>query len=146
MDINFQPTAWSRILRAQNLASDAPHRRECLEHLAQTYWRPAYVYIRGKCASDADALDLTQSYFALFLEKNFLDQADPARGRFRAFLLVTLKHFLANAADVRAAAKRAPKGRILSLDLSADSTRGAWEPAAPAEAPTPASCATGRAA
>lgn len=135
MDLDFQPTAWTRILRAQNKAPEDPRRRECLEYLAQTYWRPAFIYIRSRCSCDEDALDLTQAYFTVFLEKDFLDQADRGRGRFRAFLLTSIKTFLANAADFRAAAKRAPKGKILSLDLSLESSRGVWEPSAPAEAP-----------
>lgn len=69
--------------------------REALTSLCQAYWGPIYEYIRHRGYSAQDAQDLTQEFFARFIEKNYAGQADPARGRFRSFLLASLNHFLA---------------------------------------------------
>src|SRR4026207_2326691 len=66
------------------------------ETLCRTYWYPLYVYVRGQGQGPHDAQDLTQEFFARLLEKKYLRLADPDRGKFRAFLLKSLKHFLVN--------------------------------------------------
>lgn len=87
-----------------------------MEELCRTYWYPLYAHVRRRGYSREDAEDLTQSFFARFLEKNYLDGLSPERGRFRAFLLVALKHFLANEWDKSQSQKRGGGASILSLD------------------------------
>ena len=67
-----------------------------METLCRTYWYPLYAYVRRQGHSPEDAQDLTQEFFARFLEKQSFRQARPERGRFRSFLLTSLKHFLVN--------------------------------------------------
>jgi len=119
----FAATAWSCILSAQGRDARSAQRPRCLEYLAAIYWPPVNVFVRRLCRSDDVALELTQEYFRAFVKKNVLDQLRLEKGRFRAFLLVSVKHFLANQADYRKAARRAPKGRMLSLNMDVDSAR-----------------------
>jgi len=113
---DFLSTAWTQILEAQGRGSNSTRRRNCLEMLAENYWAPVFAYVRRHVRNEDDAHDLTQAYFENFLDKNFLDQARPERGRFRAFVLTSLKNFLCNQADRRNAARRVPSGGLRSLD------------------------------
>src|SRR5512135_2905108 len=90
----FLTTHWSVVLAAKDKSS--PESAAALEVLCRAYWYPLYAYVRRQGHSPADAQDLTQDFFARFLEKQYFKLADPARGRFRTFLLTALKHFLAN--------------------------------------------------
>jgi RNA polymerase sigma-70 factor (ECF subfamily) len=80
------------------------------------YWYPLYVYVRKQGHSREDAEDLTQSFFARFLEKNYIEGLSSDKGRFRAFLLAALKHFLANEWDRANRLKRGGGVAPLSLD------------------------------
>ena len=90
----FTTTHWSVVLSAGHNSS--PGAQEALEKLCRTYWYPLYAYVRRQGNSPEDAQDLTQEFFARFLEKQIFRQARPERGRFRSFLLTSLKHFLVN--------------------------------------------------
>jgi RNA polymerase sigma-70 factor (ECF subfamily) len=87
-----------------------------LETLCQTYWRPVYVFIRRRGHDREQAEDLTQEFFTLLLEKNYLIAANRERGRFRSFLLIAVKHFLANQWDREHAAKRGGRHIRISMD------------------------------
>lgn len=100
----FQPTLWTAVLKAQD--PDSPERREALERLIQSYWKPAYHFIRRKGHDVETAKDLTQGFFAAFLEPDFLKDVAPDRGRFRSFILAALSHYLSNEYDCRRAQKR----------------------------------------
>jgi DNA-directed RNA polymerase specialized sigma24 family protein len=113
----FATTHWSVVLAAQ--AAQTPLATEALEKLCRTYWYPLYAYVRRRGYSPEDAQDLTQEFFARLLEKNFLVQVDPGKGKFRSFLLAALNHFLANEWDRVNAVKRG--GRISFLALDHDS-------------------------
>lgn len=89
---HFRTTAWSVVAGAQEIEGES--REQCLSKLCRTYWKPIYYYMRRRRLSHDDALDLTQEYFATFLEKNFVAAADRERGRFRTFVLVTVNRFL----------------------------------------------------
>lgn len=93
-----------------------PEAVHALEELCQTYWFPLYAYIRRRGHGREDAEDLTQAFFARLLEKNFLANLDSEKGKFRAFLLASLKHFLANEWDKSRAQKRGGGEKNLSLD------------------------------
>ena len=89
----FASTRWSLVAAAGRGA--APEAREALAVLCRTYWYPLYAYARRRLARADDAQDLTQEFFARILEKDYLQAADPRRGKFRSFLLSAFKHFLA---------------------------------------------------
>jgi RNA polymerase sigma-70 factor (ECF subfamily) len=103
----FRTTRWS-LLRERDLAS-----------LVALYWRPVYLLIRRKGRPVEDAKDLTQEFFARFIEKDVAGQADPARGRFRSFLRAAVDHFCADARDRDGARKRGGDRAILPLDVEA---------------------------
>lgn len=88
----FATTHWSVVLAAGE--ENTPQSAEALEQLCSTYWYPLYAYVRRRGYSPEDAQDLTQQFFARLIERGILSFADPARGRFRAFLLKSLQHFL----------------------------------------------------
>jgi RNA polymerase sigma factor (sigma-70 family) len=122
----FQTTRWSQVLRAAG--GDSAESREALAQLCQDYWYPLYAYVRKRGHSAPDASDLTQSYFSLLIEKGYLRQVRPEAGRFRAFLLASLRNFLANEWDKATALKRGGGVRILSLDSAQAEERYLKEP------------------
>ena len=95
---------------------DAPLARESLAELCNAYWYPLYAYIRRRGYDPEQARDLTQDFFARLLEKGLLAEADPARGRFRAFLRTVCADFLANRRDREQARKRGGGRAILPID------------------------------
>jgi RNA polymerase sigma-70 factor (ECF subfamily) len=117
----FATTRWTLVLAAGRRS--APHADVALEELCRTYWYPLYVYVRRHTATREDAEDLTQSFFARFLERNYLEKLSSEKGKFRAFLLAALKHFLANEWDHANRQKRGGGARPLSLDLQEADTR-----------------------
>ncbi len=109
----FDTTRWSLVLRAQGSGGDE---RAALETLCRTYRPPVLAYIRSRGYSADVAEDLTQSFFARFLERIGHVDADPARGRFRAFLLTAIKRFLINASVEANTVKRGGRIRFESID------------------------------
>jgi RNA polymerase sigma-70 factor (ECF subfamily) len=91
----FPDTDWNLVQIAAGNSAD-PRAREALAQLCQTYWHPLYAFVRRQGYSPQQAHDLTQAFFAHLLEKNLLATVDRAKGRFRTFLLVALKNFLAD--------------------------------------------------
>ena len=112
----FATTQWSLVLAAGQQGPSG-HAREALTALCEAYWYPLYAFLRGRGHSPADAEDLTQAFFALLLEKQVIRQADPARGRFRSFLLKALQNFAANRHTRNTAAKRGSGVPALSLEF-----------------------------
>ena len=108
---------------------DSSASQEALEILCRTYWYPLYAYVRHRVRSADEAQDLTQAFFAELLDKNFVADARPERGRFRTFLLSALKHFLANEWHKANAQKRGGGRSVLSLDFVGGETRYALEAA-----------------
>jgi len=123
----FQTTNWSLVLAARDEPSAAG--REALEALCESYWYPLYACVRAS-GHDADAArDLTQEFFAQLLEKGFLEGVRPEAGRFRSFLLASLKHFLSHERDKVRALKRGGGASFISLDTPAAEDRFTLEPA-----------------
>jgi RNA polymerase sigma-70 factor (ECF subfamily) len=110
----FPTTRWSRVILAGD--PDAPLARESLAELCTAYWYPLYAYIRRRGHDPEQARDLTQDFFARLLEKGLLAEADPSRGRFRAFLRTVCFHFLANRRDHEQAKKRGGGRAVLPID------------------------------
>lgn len=123
----FATTHWSVIAAAQDRAS--PQAREALATLCRSYWYPLYVFVRRQGHGPEESQDLTQEYFARLLEKDFLDAVDPAKGKFRSFLLAACKHFLCNERDRQNAQKRGGHCDIISIDLPRAEERYRLEPA-----------------
>jgi RNA polymerase sigma-70 factor (ECF subfamily) len=124
----FGQTQWSVVLAAAG-KRDLALAEQSLEKLCRVYWLPLYTYIRRQGESPHDAEDLTQEFFARLLEKDFLHSVDQAKGRFRSFLLASLKHFLSNQRDRARAQKRGGGQTPLSLDFSDAETRIGFQPA-----------------
>jgi len=111
----FDSTQWSLVLRAR---ADTPDARTALDRLCRVYRPPVIAYIRGRGYANEAAEDLTQTFFARFVEDAYHASADPERGRFRAFLLVTLKRFLINQHAEAHALKRGGDVSLRRLDDS----------------------------
>jgi RNA polymerase sigma-70 factor (ECF subfamily) len=125
-------THWSVVLTAGH--SDTTRTRAALETLCQAYWHPLYAYVRRAGYSREEAQDLTQEFFARLLAHNTVARADPARGRFRSFLLASLKHFLANEWAKARAQKRGGGAQVLPLEFDTAEARCA-QPASPGDTP-----------
>ncbi len=122
----FHTTHWSVVLAARD--RDRPDAAEALASLCSTYWYPLYAFIRRRGSSPHEAEDLTQEFFYRFLERHALESVQPAAGKFRSFLLVCLKNFLANERE-RAQSQRRGGGRpVISLDAAEAETRYSVEP------------------
>jgi len=128
----FVTTHWSVVLSAQD--KDSPGSRVALETLCRNYWPPLYAFVRQQGRSPHDAQDLTQEFFARLLARKTFTQADPHRGRFRSFLLASLKHFLAHEWEKARARKRGGRAYIISLNLDTAETRCTL-PASPDDTP-----------
>ena len=123
----FPTTCWSRVARAGDLGgADA---RAALAELCAAYWYPIYALVRRLGHGEADALDLTQDYFARLLEEPVLAAADRTRGRFRAFLRADCRFFLAGLRDRERAEKRGGGRPPLSIDARDAEGRYLVEPA-----------------
>jgi RNA polymerase sigma factor (sigma-70 family) len=110
----FATTHWSVILAAGQ--GDTPQSAAALEQLCCTYWYPLYAYVRHRGHSPEDSQDLTQEFFCRLLQKNFLSQVDPSKGKFRSFLLAAINHFLANEWDRARTLKRGGQVTFVPLD------------------------------
>ena len=110
----FAATHWSVVLAASQ--ASAQQRAAALETLCRTYWEPLYAYIRRLGYQAPDAQDLTQGFFAHLLSRNAFCGLSPGKGKFRSFLLASLKNFLADSHDWAVAAKRGGDCLTLSFD------------------------------
>jgi RNA polymerase sigma factor (sigma-70 family) len=117
----FATTHWTVVVAAGERHTEQSDR--ALEELCRTYWFPLYAYVRRRGYSREDAEDLTQAFFARFLEKNYLEGLNSERGRFRAFLLASLKHFLINEWKKSHRLKRGGDAPVLSLDWKTADTQ-----------------------
>lgn len=124
---DFTTTRWSLVASAGG--RDWPAARQALEQLCRAYWYPLYAFVRRRVGSADEAQDLTQDFFAWLLQRNTVASADPQRGRFRAFLLASLKNFLANHWEKQQAFKRGGGRAVLPLDFAAGEDRYRLEPA-----------------
>ncbi len=111
---HFITTQWTAIVAAG--ADETSVSSVALEELCRSYWFPLYSHVRRKGHSEDEAKDLTQEFFAVLLEKNYVGQANRDKGKFRSFLLASLNHFLCNEWDKKKALKRGGDRTFLSLD------------------------------
>ena len=121
----FATTRWSLILSGADSKGAEKETRAALAELCRIYWRPIFAFISRRGYSAEDAEDLTQDFFVMILEGDWLQHADPSRGRFRSLLLKSLQNFLNDAADKTYARKRGGDVSFVSWD--------AWMAEAPSQ-------------
>jgi RNA polymerase sigma-70 factor (ECF subfamily) len=122
----FPTTRWTLVVAAGD-----PHRKEArsaLVYLCENYWYPLYAYLRRRGYPADQAQDLTQEFFVRLLEGRYLDRVEPGKGRFRSFILTSLKFFVADEADRQRAHKRGG-GLLLPLEFASGEERYQREPA-----------------
>ena len=122
----FPTTRWTLVVAAGD------HRRKeassALVSLCESYWYPLYAYLRRRGYPADQAQDLTQEFFMRVLEGRYLDRANPEKGRFRSFILASLKFFVADENDRDRAQKRGG-GMLVPLEFSSGEERYQREPA-----------------
>src|SRR5688572_17405673 len=109
----FVTTRWSQVAAA-GLNSSAES-EQALSQLCRIYWYPLYAFIRRTGHSPHDAEDLTQGFFVQLLEKKVFRRVEPGQGKFRSFLLTSLKNFLSSEWDKQHTVKRGGKYTLVSL-------------------------------
>lgn len=136
----FTATQWSVVLAAGKSQADAESSRAALAQLCQVYWPPLYTYVRARGYARHDAQDLTQAFFAYVIEHKIYTRTDRQKGKFRSFLLASLKNFLCDARDRDAALKRGGgrefvplQEEIVGAAESIFETRGSSHGSGPAE-------------
>jgi len=110
----FPQTRWSLVLAAGR--RDSPESAAALETICRAYWHPLYAYARHCGHPPHDAQDLTQEFFALLLEKHWLEMADREKGRLRTFLIVALKNFMSKQWRRESAQKRGAGQTCVPMD------------------------------
>ena len=126
----FGTTRWSLILSAAGSNVDEQKAREALAELCRTYWRPVFLFVSRQGYPLEEAQDLTQDFFAMVLESDWLRRANEHRGRFRSFLLKSLQNFLSHAKERTRAVKRGGRIEFVSWDE--------WMAEAPSQLSVPA--------
>src|SRR6185369_126036 len=121
---SFPTTRITLIHAARNGAG--PHAQEALSALCRAYWYPIYAYVRRLGYPAEEAEDLTQGFFTRVLEKHYLRDFQRERGRFRSFLLTSLRHFIANERDWARAQKRGGTRPALPLDEVLSTAEGRY--------------------
>jgi DNA-directed RNA polymerase specialized sigma24 family protein len=111
----FPTTRWTLILASQQ---GGEAEKAALEQLCATYWKPVYFFLRRKGLAPAAAEDAVQGFFLHLLQRDFLPRLDPARGRFRSYLLRSLEHYLVNLHEHDSALKRGGGHRFVPLDVA----------------------------
>jgi len=122
----FSTTNWSVVLEAQG---QSPAAQEALEKLCRTYWRPVYSFIRREGVRTEEAEDLTQSFFALLLQRRNFDAVRKEKGRLRSYLLTSLKHFLVSEHRRMVTVKRGKGQQPVPLEELTAIKRAEMEPA-----------------
>jgi RNA polymerase sigma-70 factor (ECF subfamily) len=112
----FERTHWTMVLGAAKQQS--PEAQVALEQLCKTYWPPLYAFLRGQGRSRADAQDLTQGFLVHLLAKDRLQKVQPAKGKFRSFLLACLENYVHNERDKERAEKRGGGKPHFPIDTS----------------------------
>jgi len=111
----FASTRWSLVASSAGSGADG---RRALGELCELYWYPLFAYVRRQGFARDDAEDLVQDFFRRLIERNDFADLDASRGRFRAFLIAALRHFLSNERDRARAAKRGGGKVLVSIDAS----------------------------
>jgi RNA polymerase sigma factor (sigma-70 family) len=124
----FHTTRWSIVLGVAEKQDPAEAAR-ALDSLCRTYWSPLYAWLRRTGYSSVDAEDIVQGFFTSLLQRRDLERVEPEKGRFRSFLLASLKHFVSNVRDHESARKRGGGRQVVSLEVATAERRLHREPA-----------------
>ncbi len=127
MSSRFETTHWSIILAGRD--RESPRVRFAMEYLCEAYWYPLYAFVRRQGYREEEARDLTQAFFLRMLDKHIISSVAEEKGRFRSFLLASMKNFLSNERARASAQKRAPETPLVSLDADEAEERYRLEPA-----------------
>lgn len=119
---DFIKTNWDMVAVAGS--ADRELAEPALDHLYRDYWGPVYAFLRRSGESRDDAMDETQEFFLAFVEKNLAARADPAKGRFRNYLLTCVRHFLGDRRAMKSALKRRPRGGFQLPERSSEQDDG----------------------
>jgi RNA polymerase sigma factor (sigma-70 family) len=111
----FAPTQWSVVVAAGESQANPEASRIALANLCESYWPPLYTYLRARGYSKPDAQDLTQGFFAYLIERKIYRRTDREKGKFRSFLLASLKNFVADARDREQTLKRGGGQHLIPL-------------------------------
>jgi DNA-directed RNA polymerase specialized sigma24 family protein len=122
----FMTTRWDDVLAARD--PQQPGAREAVAGLCRVYWYPLYAFARRKGNTAEYAEDLTQGFFTNGLARDFLRGIDPARGRFRSFLLKSFVNYMKNQHTRKKSVKRGGQLVIVSIDAGEAETRYLLEP------------------
>jgi len=122
----FPRTAWTLIRHAQD--ADVAERMPALNQLIANYWKPVFYFLRAKGHSFHNAEDLTQDFFTRFCERDWIRRADPARGRFRTFLLTILVRFLSDCGPRRAPLQARFEQQLVSIASMIGDDERSYEP------------------
>lgn len=109
-DVRFPTTSWTLVRSSQNL--------KALDSLITVYWKPLYFFVRQQGYPNETAKDIVQEFLKTLMERDAIRRADPARGRFRTFLLASLSNFLKDRAKAESRLKRGGDQTIFSLDFA----------------------------
>ncbi len=127
MSGGFRTTRWTVVLAAAK--GEGAASRDALGSLCEAYWYPVYAFVRRQGFGAEEARDLTQGYFTRLIEHRGLKNVRPELGRFRSFLLASVRHYLSNERDREQARKRAPEKPLVPLDAQSAEDRYRAEPA-----------------
>ena len=130
----FETTQWSLVMTAAHRST--PEGQAAFATLCERYWYPLYAYVRRRESDLHHAQDLTQGFFTKVMEKNYIADADPNRGRFRTFLLSSLRNYLANEWDKGQTQRRGGRRKHFSLQFDDAERRYRCEPAEQLDAET----------
>ena len=122
----FRTTRWSVVYRAGARECSEEDGRRALEELCRAYWRPLHTYVRRQGYSEDDAQDLTQEFFARLLQDSSLSFVHESKGRFRSFLLASIKHLLAN--EWKRATRQKRGGGAAHFSLEEEMATGRAQP------------------
>jgi RNA polymerase sigma-70 factor (ECF subfamily) len=122
----FATTHWGTVFAARDATDSLAH--DALSRLCESYWYPLYAFLRRRGHSANDAEDLTQSFLAYLLGKDFLARVQPEHGKFRSFLLTSLTNFVADQRDRAHRHKRGGGQPAISLDAASAEQRYRLEP------------------
>ncbi len=127
MPEGFRTTRWTDVLAAAR--GEGTQSRRALEKLCESYWHPVYAFVRRQGFGADEARDLTQGYFTRLIERGGLKGVRPERGRFRSFLLASVRHYLLNEIDRSRAQKRSPERPLVALETESAEREYLSEPA-----------------
>lgn len=117
----FATTQWTLVWKAAE--EDSKHGRPALAEVIRRYWQPLYTFARKRGLGRQDAEDATQEFLSAVISGRLLEEADPAKGKFRSYLLTAWKRFLVDEYRKGRTLRRGGQAHVVSLDVQAGEQR-----------------------